>query len=213
MKEIKFSRYVLLFTMLILQACSSSDLVTPTLEQPNPIPATQTLEPPSPAQATPTLTLTSTAEVLTPTPTFEPPEGFKKYQDSVVGVSVFIPENWAVIEVDPGQLAYLQSYPEDKYIGGEPFQPGDTKCDIYIRPPGTSIAESIQEWKSGPFTTVISENEITLRNGQYGTRIELENMGHSVSVFTEINKRVVVLACFGDLAHFDEISLTLGVQE
>lgn len=209
MKKIAHIRFSILLAMLLIQSCSTVVVATPTLEQSSPVALTPTLEQPSPVLATPT------TEILAPTstPTPEPPVGFKQYQDTVVGVSVYIPKSWVVIEVDPGQLAYLQSYPENKYIGGEPFQQGDTKCDFYIRPPGASIAASIQEWKSGPFTTVISEIEIDLRDGRPGTRIEIESMGHSVSLFTEINKRVVVLACFGDISQFDEISVTLGLQE
>jgi hypothetical protein len=191
--------------MLIFQACSSSVEATPTLEQLAP-------PPPTLAQSTP-ITSTPTVEILEPTPTFEPPAGFKQYQDTVVGVSVYLPESWVVIEAEPGQLAYLQSYPEDKYVGGEAFQSGDTKCDLYIRPPDTNIGESIQEWKSGPFTTVISENEIVLRDGNIGTKIEIESMGHSVSVFAEINERVVVLSCFGELDLFDQIAATLGTSK
>jgi len=199
---VESSRYVLLFTMLVFQACSSSVEATPTLEQLAPAP-------PKLAQST-SIALTPTVEILEPTPTFEPPAGFKQYQDTVVGVSVYVPESWVVIEVDPGQLAYLLSYPEDKYIGGEAFQSGDTKCDLYFRHPDANIGELIQEWKSGPFTTVISENEIVLQDGKIGTKIEIESMGHSVSVFTEVNERVVVLSCFGELGLFDQITATLG---
>jgi hypothetical protein len=183
--------------MLFIQSCSAAVEATPTLEQPSPVPPTPT------------------AEILDPTPlpVLEPPQGFKQYQDSVVGVSVFVPESWVVNGVDPGRLSYLQSYPEDKYIGGEPFQPGDTKCDLYIRPPDLSIADAIQQWKSGPNTTVVSEQEVTLQSGELGTRIEVESMGQSISLFTVINERTVVLACFGELAPFDEIAVTIRANE
>ncbi len=61
----------------------------------------------SPAPPTPTI------EIPEPTisPAIEPPPGFKRYQDSVVGVSVFVPESWVVTEVDPGRLAILQAAP------------------------------------------------------------------------------------------------------
>ena len=51
-----------------------------------------------------------------------------------------MPESWVVTGVVPGQFAILQSYPEDKYVGGEAREPGDTKCDLTIRPPDVSVA-------------------------------------------------------------------------
>jgi hypothetical protein len=38
-------------------------------------------------------------------------------------------------------------------------------------------------------------------------------MGRSLSLVTEINERVVVLICFGELAPFDEIAVTLGAAD
>jgi len=38
-------------------------------------------------------------------------------------------------------------------------------------------------------------------------------MGCSLSLVTEVNERVVVLTCFGDLAPFDQIAVTLGASE
>jgi hypothetical protein len=38
-------------------------------------------------------------------------------------------------------------------------------------------------------------------------------MGRSLSLVTEINERAVVLTCFGELAPFDEIAVTLGASE
>ncbi|MFC1879731.1 hypothetical protein ACFLZW_07425 [Chloroflexota bacterium] len=99
----KYSRYLLLFAMLIIQSCSAAVVATPTPEQPSPVPPTPTptLEQPSPAPPT------ATAKILEPTQTstIGPPFGFKTFEDSVAGVSVFVPESWVVIEVDPGQLA------------------------------------------------------------------------------------------------------------
>jgi len=158
---------------------------------------------------------TPTAEILevTPSPAIEHPAGFKQYQDSVVGVSVFVPESWVVVEVDPGRLAILQSYPEGKYIGGEGFEPGDTKCDLRIRPPDIDVSSHIQQLKSDPTVTIVSEQEIALQSGKPGTRIEVESMGRSLSLITEVNERVVVLACFGELAPFDEITVTPSANE
>jgi hypothetical protein len=38
-------------------------------------------------------------------------------------------------------------------------------------------------------------------------------MGRSLSLITEVNGRAVVLTCFGELAPFDEIAVTLGASE
>jgi hypothetical protein len=186
--------YGILFVVLFIQSCSPGPVTTPTLEQPSPVPSTPTVE---------------NIEAL-PSSTFEPPAGFKPYQDSVVGVSVFVPENWVVTLVIPGQSAIFQSYPEDKYIGGEGFHPGDTKCDLTIRPPEIDVARHIQEIKSTPPTvTIISEGEIILQSGEPGTRLEVESRGRSLSIVTEVNKRTVVLTCFGELTPFDKVAVTL----
>jgi hypothetical protein len=121
-------RYGILLAMLFIQSCRADPVVTPMLEQPSPVPSTPTVE---------------NIEPL-PSPTFEPPAGFKPYQDPVVGVSVFVPENLVITGVIPGQYAALQSYPEDKYIGGEGFYPGDTKCDLTIRPPEIDVASQLK---------------------------------------------------------------------
>ena len=115
--------------------------------------------------------------------------------------------------VIPGQFAILQSYPEDKYIGGEPREPGDTKCDLSIRPPDVSLADAIQALRSAPLATIVSEQEVVLQSGELGMRMEVESMGPSISLFTEIDERTVVLTCFGEFALFDEIAGTLGATE
>jgi len=172
-------------------------LPTPTFEQPSPIP-------PKPTVAIPE---------STPTPAFEPPVGFKEYQDSVVGISLYIPESWLVTSIIEGQSAIFQSYPAEKYVGGEMLEPGDTKCDLNIRPSGTRAADLIQQWKADSFTTIISEHDIVLQSGQPGVRMELDSMGCSISVITQINGRVVVLTCFGDFTRFDEIAGTIKASE
>jgi hypothetical protein len=145
----------------------------------------------------------------TPSPAAALPDGFILYEDSVAGVSLFLPDSWVVSFTDPGQWAILQSYPEDKYVGGEGLQPGDTKCDLNIRPPGTSAVDLIKEWKANPDTTIVSEEEILLESGMAGTRLETENMGLSLSMFIDVHERAVVLTCFGDFASFDEIAGSL----
>jgi heat shock protein HslJ len=175
-------------------------------QQDNPAPPTPTLEQTSPISPTPT------AELLEPTPTqpIEPPAGFKEYQDAVVRVSVYIPESWVVTGVIEGQYAIFQSYPEDKYVGGGAREPGDTKCDLNIRPPGTSADGLIQQWESNELTTIVSDEEFVLQSGLIGQRFIIESMGRSVALVTEINNRAVVLNCFGSPEPFDEIASTLN---
>lgn len=69
----KHLRYTVVFAMLIIQSCSVFVTATPTPEQPSPVPPTPT------------------TEILEPTtlPAIEPPAGFKQYQDTVVGVSIY----------------------------------------------------------------------------------------------------------------------------
>jgi hypothetical protein len=202
-------RYGILLALLFIQSCNTAVIATPTLELSSPNPPTPTLEQPSFVPTTPTITLTTTPENLEPRLAFEPPVGFKPYQDPVVGVSVFVPENWVVTLVIPGQSAIFQSYPEDKYIGGEGFFPGDTKCDLTIRPPEIDVASHIQEIKSYTTDTIISEGETILQSGEPGIRLEVESRGRSLSMITEVNERTVVLTCFGELAPFDEVAVTI----
>jgi peptidyl-Lys metalloendopeptidase len=162
----------------------------------------------------PTATPTATA---TPTPTplaLEPPAGFRRYVNGPSGVSLWVPESWTVIEPGP-HSPILQSYPQDKYVGGERRQPGDTKCDLTIHPPGTSVADVVQQLRSTPRVTIVSEREIVLQSGRSGIRMEVESLGRFLSLYTALqaatgNERAVVLTCFGGLATFDEIAVTLG---
>jgi heat shock protein HslJ len=177
---------------------------TPTPEQPSPVPPTPTPAPPTP---------TAEATENPPPPAFEPPAGFKQYQDSMTGISVYVPDSWVVTGVVPGQFAILQSYPEDKYPGGGGQHPGDTKCDLTIHPPEVSVADVVGQAGSNPDLTVVSEQEIVLQSGEPGIRREVVSMGPSISVYTEVNERAVVLTCFGEFALFDEIAGTLGAGE
>ena len=166
-------------------------------------------EAPTPVPPTPTALATETA----PPPAFEPPAGFMQYQDSLTGISVYVPESWVVTGVVPGEWAILQSYPEDKYVGGGGQHPGDTKCDLTIRPPDVDLASHIERLKSELSVTIVSEREMVLQSGRPGIRFEVESMGRSLSLVTEINERVVVLTCFGELAPFDQIAVTLGAAD
>ncbi|MCJ7703894.1 MAG: META domain-containing protein [Anaerolineales bacterium] len=147
-----------------------------------------------------------------PSPIHDSEEGFRQYQDFETGVTIDMPGNWIVTGIVPGQRATLQSYPENKYVGGEALQSGDTKCDLFIRP-DISLEDFIHQMKSNDTLTIISEAVIVLNSGQPGTRIELESMGRTISIVTEINERVVLLACFGDFDLVDEIAVTLKASE
>jgi hypothetical protein len=145
----------------------------------------------------------------TPLPTFQPPAGFKEYQDPVVGVSVFIPQSWNVTGVIEGQYAILQSYPEDKYVGGEAREPGDAKCDLNIRPPGEAETDILQAWEADDRTTILSESEISLLSGEPATHFELDSMGRANVVLTRLDEHVIQFTCFGDFTLFDQIAATL----
>ena len=90
---------------------------------------------------------------------FEPPEGWHPYQDPTNGISIYIPADWIVTGIIDGEFAILQSYPEDKYIGGEGREEGDTKCDLNIRSVGDQTEDLIAQWQSDAMTTIVSEGE------------------------------------------------------
>ena len=152
---------------------------------------------------------TPTAVPPTEAPAPEPPAGFIEYQDSKAGISIYIPESWTKSNILEGEYAIFTSYPEEKYIGGEALESGDSKCDLSIRQDGDSVDELIQMWKSDGMTTILSEQEVMLNSGQSGYRFELDSMGRANVLITEIHGRVVLLTCFGDFSLFDEIALTL----
>jgi hypothetical protein len=151
--------------------------------------------------------------VPTPTvaPLYVPPEGFNPYQDPLTGISVYIPENWIVTGIIEGEYAILQSYPEDKYVGGEMREAGDTKCDLNIQPAGTEVDDLINQWKSSDMTTILAEEEFLFPNSVTGHRFEINSMGTSITFIVEINQQVVLLTCFGDLSVVDEIAANLQV--
>jgi len=158
---------------------------------------------------------TITPEPVGPTPiqNVDPPTGFKEYRDTVAGISIYIPENWTVTGVIDGEYAIFQSYPEDKYVGGERREPGDTKCDLNIRPIGTHAEELIQEWRTNPSSTIVSEDEFILQSGMAGRRFVIDSIGRATVFITEINQRVVILTCFGDFTMVDEIAVTLKTSK
>ena len=192
-----------MLSMILVQSCRSINTASPTQYLPGPT------QEPLLAQPSPTPAIQPPTE----TPVDEPPVGFIEYQDSEVGVSIYIPGSWKVTGVIVGQYAIFSSYPEDKYVGGGMRESGDTKCDLNIRPQGEGADDLIQQWKSNDMTTILSEQEINLSSGQPGFRFELNNMGRANALITGINGRVIVLTCFGDFTQFDEITVTLKAIE
>jgi hypothetical protein len=138
--------------------------------------------------------------------------------DAASGVSLWLPEGWLAVEpareVPPDQprTTILQSYPKDKYVGGEAFQAGDTKCDLTIHPTGVRAADLVRKTKFNPALTVVSERELVLNSGLIGTRMEIESMGNSLSLVGEVGDRALILSCFGEFEPFDEIAVTLSAH-
>lgn len=142
-----------------------------------------------------------------------PPWDYNLYQDAKTGIGIYIPQSWIVTGIVEGEYALLQSYPEEKYVGGEPLEEGDTKCDLSIQPLGMSSEEVVDQMKSFPMTTILSEEPFSLNSGQVGNRLEIDSMGKSISFVTEIGWRVVVFTCFGDFSLVDEIAVTISANE
>jgi hypothetical protein len=155
----------------------------------------------------------------TATPVPGPPAGFKQHLDAASGVALWLPESWVVVEPSPEppqgnpRTTILQSYPENKYVGGEPLRAGDTKCDLTIHPAEVGAITLVRQIGTNPAITVVSEREVVLESGQVGTRMEIESLGRSLSLVTEVNERAVVLTCFGEFGPFDEIAVTLRAGE
>lgn len=147
--------------------------------------------------------------VPTPFPTIAPPADFRLYQLPGSKIGVYIPGDWAVTGEIPGEFAILQSYPENKYIGGEARQPGDTKCDMRIKPEETNFEDLLLEVRLNPNSTIISEEEVILNAGDKAIRFEINNLGQSLFIVADIEGEVVSLVCFGNLDPFDDIALTL----
>jgi len=170
---------------------------------------------PEPIAVPPTVTAVSTEIPPTPTivPTVPPPASFEPYWDEQTGVVVYLPDSWVVSSITEGQYAIFQSYPLDKYIGGEVMEPNDTKCDLNIHEAGTQPGEVVLLWKADPLTEIVSQDEVVLNSGQIGQKYILESMGQTVVLVAEINAQTVTLACFGNLEPFADIALTLNGVE
>lgn len=169
---------------------------------------------PAPAPATPISAVvtqelpTATPEQPSPTPApvLVPPDGWQEYKDDGAGVAIFIPGDWYITGVTPGEYAILQSYPEDKYVGGGRREPGDTKCDLNLNPSTASVEELILTWEESPITTVLSEQEFTYQSGLTGRRFELDSMGLTRVYTAGFDAGLVKLVCFGNFTIVDQIA-------
>jgi heat shock protein HslJ len=167
------------------------------------------------SEASSTITSTPIVDDRTPTsaPLISSPAGFKDYQDKLVNISIYIPETWEVTGIVDGQYAIFQSFPIDKYAGGEVIDPGDTKCDLNILSPDVNMTSYSQQLKASSAVSIISEEEITLQSGLKAKRFEIDNMGRSILFITDLNDRAIVLTCFGDFTLVDKIANTLHAGE
>jgi len=91
---------------------------------------------------------------------------YHTYIDPITRVTIDLPDPWTTVVSDQGRLAVFQSYPEGKYLGGESFLPGDTKCDLMIFPQGTSLDAEARKLRNGKDNQILSEEEFLLQ-GEY----------------------------------------------
>ena len=196
----KTYNHTILFLLLLLSACNFPgretaeipmppiEVASPTHEEPKPVPATETPE---------------------PIPDFSRPEGFIDYSDQVAGVTISYPESWVVTGIIEGDYAIFQSYPPDKYVGGEGFQPGDTKCDLNLSVDAATLDEVLTQWTSDGLSEIVTQEYLMLPTGLEGLRVELEGWGGSLTMFTEINGRIITFTCYGAFEYFDDIAGTI----
>ncbi len=96
--------------------------------------------------ALPTAGVTPAAATAAQTPSApQPPplpaQAGVRYRDEVAGLALDLPESWVIFDSTPRELAIFQSYPLDKYGGGETLEAADTKCDLAIWPSGSTWTE------------------------------------------------------------------------
>lgn len=82
---------------------------------------------------------------ISPIPTIPP--SWKNYTNSELHFSLHFPESWRLVDNpnhDMGGTTQIFSYPEGKYIGGEPFKEGDFKIEIaYLANPKKLAIEEL----------------------------------------------------------------------
>lgn len=165
-----------------------------------------------PVSTTVVIEPTSTTAVTQPA-AFEPPAGFIPYLDEETGISIYLPETWVVSASMPGQSAIFQSYPIDKYIGGEAREEGDTKCDLTLHPADTTTDEWVAQWEADERTTILNDETIIIRDGISARRLEIDSMGRAITYLVELQGHPVVLTCFGDFSQVDQIAAMLGADK
>jgi len=165
------------------------------------------------AAAQPALQPTQPADTAEPEPPaaspVAAPDGFRDYVDSAAGVMISIPESWVVTGIRAGEYAILQSYAEDKYIGGEAREPGDTKCDLNLKADLGGPQDLKAGWEESPIATVLTEETLTLSSGQTAYRFEIDSMGRANVLLTGIEGRWVLFTCFGEMQVFETVAGTL----
>lgn len=177
---------------------------------------TSVMETPSDDPSSVSQTNPNTGTEQTPsTATIEPPSGYKEYQDSQTGVSIYIPDDWYIQtqNIVADSYAIFSSYPPEKYIGGEARQAGDVKCDLNLDHDERSIDDLLQQWASSALTTIVSEEEILLNSGNPGRIFTIDSMGQSTTLVTEVHNRLVTLTCWGEFEDFKQIAVTLVGSE
>ena len=156
-------------------------------------------------------TLTAVPEPVSPAETFETPVGFREYRDSETGITIYIPEDWYIQNqsIVEGKYAIFSSYSPDKYIGGGVRQPDDIKCDLNLDLDVDSIGALVEQWDASSITSIISEREIVLDSGSFGTIFVIDSLGYSTTLVSELDNRLVLFTCWGDFEYFEQIAVTL----
>jgi hypothetical protein len=147
-----------------------------------------------------------------PVPEFTIPPGYQDYSDSLAGITISIPGSWSVTGIREGEFAILQSYPENKYIGGEPREEGDTKCDLNLNPSTSSPEELKAGWEESSISTLLAEGSLTLPGGGTAYRFEIDSLGRANLILAELDGQPVTFTCFGELSVFDPIAETLRIS-
>ncbi|MEJ2411982.1 MAG: hypothetical protein P8Y34_03165, partial [Anaerolineales bacterium] len=121
-----------------------------------------------------------------PVPEFILPPGYQDYSDPSAGITISIPGSWYVTGIQEGQYAILQSYPEDKYIGGEPREEGDTKCDLNLAPDLSGPDDLKVAWENSNITTLLAEGALPLAGGGTAYRYEIDSLGRANLILVDL---------------------------
>jgi hypothetical protein len=92
--------------------------------------------------------------------------------------------------------------------------PGDTKCDLSLYPPGSSVGGIVAQVKRDTAGTAAAQGSVMLESGETGIWLNVEGFGGpSRLLLTIASDRVVGFSCSGELAPFDQIVRTLRASE